>query len=425
MAPEIDILATVDAVRTALPDATPNPAALMFLAQVPYIGTVEAVSVVEQICDRFPPGAWYFDDERFSDWPARAIERAVDHVRRLPRGWQRVYAFGCVAEHLTEGERQEALDGILDGTLSSGSRAYNKPTSFTSTEMRLVRRMSAASREAWLRAQHGGGDASIRAELGPLGEQDVRDLYARACQENSIPNRLLPHLPEDLREDAIRRARSESTESVLRVRARLGDLGDEELRRLLKPPEEGTHYDFLMLEDLFDVAPRDVPRAWLDAFESRPDYSLQTVVGRLLPRLEGEDRVRAEKLLRQSLVRAGENAGPDNLWSLVGEDELGPLLMRMRCDAYGWHRDGLIEHIVGERAPETVERSLVPLISILPQLPPDHRLEIVAAMTPWLARETGGELPAALAGLRIEASGRSENDQWMIARVLGKVEAEP
>ena len=62
---------------------------------------------------------------------------------------------------------------------------------------------------------------------------------------------------------------------------------------------------------------------------------------------------------------------------------------------------------------------------VLPQLPPDHRLEIVAAMTPWLARETDGELPAALAGLRIEASGRSENDQWMIARVLGKVEGEP
>ncbi len=45
--------------------------------------------------------------------------------------------------------------------------------------------------------------------------------------------------------------------------------------------------------------------------------------------------------------------------------------------------------------------------------------------TPWLARETDGELPATLAGLPVEASARPESGRWRIARMPVEADLDP
>lgn len=140
-------------------------------------------------------------------------------------------------------------------------------------------------------------------------------------------------------------------------------------------------------------------------------------VGKLLPFLHDDDQRRAEEALRGSISREGY-CSIRGLWPLVPEVDLASMLWALREDPYGYFRDDLIKHIVAEREAACAERCLTPLLAALSDLAADHRLEIVVAMTPWLAAQTEGHLPATLAELPIKASARAANQQFMMDRVL-------
>lgn len=187
MVTEADKEAVVDAIRTALPDATPNAAALMFLAQVPHLDPIVGARVVEQLGHEFPAGAWYFDDERLDQWPAAVAACAMRHVRRLEPGWRRVLMFCGLAERLTDEERLEAFEGIMGGALASATWNYSKPVSVRAQEIRLLRLMPTEHQEAWIRAECRSApphqqlllEVQARLSLDALPEHVLSELFTR------------------------------------------------------------------------------------------------------------------------------------------------------------------------------------------------------------------------------------------------------
>lgn len=420
------------AIGAALPEAVPNAAALMFLAQVPFLDAAAGARVVDQIGQYFPPGAWYFDQERLDQWPDTVADCAMGHIRRLAPGWRRVLAFCEVAERLTDEERHEAFVGIIDRTLASGSCVYNIPMSFEEQKTDLLRLMPREKQEAWVGSRCEAEPTHLRLctevyarlRLDLLSEDVIRGLYERleeAWEPGERPPlglySLFDKLAPDLRESVLRRVRQLSLDCSWQFLALAGDLSDAEYREVMQPPVEPIRLSMnRTVERFLPRAPYDVVVRWLDTMLSLGDYERQFGVSKLLPLLRGAERRRAEEALLGSILRLGECDG--FLWHLVPEVHLESLLWRLRSDSYGWHRDGLIEHIIAERDQACAERCFLPLVDVLGTLGPDHRFEIVTAMTPWLAARTERQLPAALARLPIRASVRQENQQYTIERVL-------
>jgi hypothetical protein len=93
-------------------------------------------------------------------------------------------------------------------------------------------------------------------------------------------------------------------------------------------------------------------------------------------------------------------------------------LRRLKADPYGWSRDEIIEHVIEARDPELADRCLQPLLDALAELAPDSCLEIVHAMTPWLADRSQGAVPRAIAELPVPSSSRPANPLYVVDRVL-------
>lgn len=254
MVSEIDSVAVVGTIRAALPDATPNAAALMFLAQVPHLDATEAARVVDQIGHEFPPGAWYFDGERLDRWPAAVAACAMRHVRRLEPGWRRVLMFCELAERLTDEERLEAFDGIMNGPLAPGTWTFNKFVDVRARKLRLLRLLPREHQEAWIRSDYQRApphqqlwlEVCARSSLDALPEPVVRGLFARieeAWQPGERPplglsTGLFERLPSELRERVLERARSLPLAHGWRFRALAGELTDAQYREVMQPPAE-------------------------------------------------------------------------------------------------------------------------------------------------------------------------------------------
>jgi hypothetical protein len=107
----------------------------------------------------------------------------------------------------------------------------------------------------------------------------------------------------------------------------------------------------------------------------------------------------------------------DARWDLVPDDALDALLLRLRDDPYGWNRDELIEHMLDARPPSTADRLGSLLLEGLDDRADDTRLEIVRALTSWLADRTCAAMPRALAALPVPRSETAPDAQYAIARV--------
>lgn len=428
---EIEIGPIVQALRSALPHATPNPAALMFLELVPNLDAQGAGHLVDQLGERFPPDAWYFEDDRLDRWPEPAVAAAMKHIRGLEPGWRRIQTLCLVARRLTDAERGEALDGVLDGTLAGRFWSCNAHGWGPDPELCLLAALPPCEGERWVRGQIRHTDPERRLEeevrartrLEPIAEETVRQLYRRVLElwpEGSkspmaMSSSLLDVLPSDLRADALERIRLAS-DTMLRSFSP-EELTQTELQALTQLPENPHRHSSDFVRHLLPSAPAAVLSRWVDFALSLDDYDLQVHLNCLLPMLQGELQERARQATVDAVLRDGQPLEPENSWSRIAEQHLGPMLYGLRMDSYGWHRDHLITHIIEERDPACAERCFAPILRALDGLPPDHRLEIVAAMLPWLAKRSGDGFVDALAELPVQASDVPSNEQFMVARV--------
>jgi hypothetical protein len=423
-------------VGRALPGAEPFAAIPLFAAQVRWLDAEAGRDLVEQVVTRAHPSTWGFDDALLDSWPPLVAERAVAAIRALPRGEARIEGLCRIAGRLTRAEQREALEGVLDGTFREvviGHAAVSR----RATIVAFVRTLPDDDREAWVRAKAVGPIAFLsevlaRSDVGILTEHALRDLWGQipAPAPGEVPReyqRLAHRLPVDLRQQALAaiRACTRQSNRLLHLAAFDEELTESERREVVEVPwNEHTRDDprsqifhlWLVEHHLAKVAP-GVRHRWLSIVLAYEDpYVRQVGLFRLLPSLCGEDRASAEAALLASVEQAGCFYG-DARWDLVPDDALDALLLRLRDDPYGWNRDELIEHVLDARPSSTADRLGSLLLKGIDDRAADTRLEIVYALTPWLAERTGGAMPRALATLPVPCSEAAPDAQYAIARV--------
>jgi hypothetical protein len=242
------------------------------------------------------------------------------------------------------------------------------------------------------------------------------------------------HLPPDLKGLALARIRASMSQSTRLFHLAWfdGELTDAERYEVVGVPwnEHTRHNPRFQADHLQHVVthlpkvPVELRQHWLQTVLTFTEhYDLQRGLMALLPSLSGEDHRQAADALVASVIREGRFYTTETRWSLLPDDALGPLLLRLREDAYGWSRDQLVAHLVEERDPALADRSLQPLLDGLRALDADHCIETVHALTPWLADRSDGAVPRALAALPVPVPCRPANPLYRIERVVAQGEA--
>jgi hypothetical protein len=357
---------------------------------------------------------------------------------------ERIKALCTVARRLTLAERREALDGILDGTLPDITFEYGKPLSYCNVITGFLRTLPEAWQEEWIatRATDVDAESLARRDVGRWTEVALRKMWSQ-IDHASTPSRDVPldylgiaeHLPPDLKGLALARIRASTSRSsrLLHLAYFDGELTDAERYEVVEVPwnEYTRHNPRSQADHLQHVVthlpkvPVELRQQWLQTVLTfTEDHDLQCGLMALLPSLSGKDYQQAADALVASVIRKGRFYTIETRWNLLPDDALGPLLLRLREDAYGWSRNQIIAHLVKERDPALADRCLRPLLDGMSDLDADHCIEIVHAMTPWLADRSDNAVPRALAALPVPVPRRPANPLYVIERVLANKRAD-
>jgi len=444
--PPIDIPALTTALRAALPDAEPFAAIPMFVAQVQYLDQAEGVALVDRVVTNAHPSTWQFTDELLDAWPSAVADRALDAVRALPPGENRVEGLCRVPRRLTHREQVEALQALIDGSFRERTWApHSKPISRRGLIVDFVRTLPADDKEAWVHAEAARVESpphSVelyefrdRRDVGSLTEAAMRDLWSRIDHddERGVPQPYLglaSCLPPDLRQVALGRIRACPRQSVRLYHLAEFDeeLTDEERAEVvLVPWNEHTrddprtiaqfHLRNVVAQHLPKVEP-SVRRHWLGVvlgFEE--NYFRQLGLSALLPSLKGTDHDEAVTALLAAVDEEGSFDG-DARWDLVADAELQRFIVGLANDPYAWNRDELVDHVWKHRSASTTDALFMLLLDGLHSRPGDTRLEIATALTPWLANRTHGAASWAIAGLPVPVASEAPDSVYNIARVI-------
>lgn len=429
-------------VEAALLDAAPFAALPVLVGQVPYLNVESAVDLLRRVVRDVHPLTWEFTDERMKAWAPEAADFAMEQVRALPPGAERIQIMCGLPARLSRSEKRETLDGILDGTFPNETPQHTKPMSYADVIARFVRTLPVEWREEWIAAQASNKESSIgmllehiaRRDVERLTEHAIRSMWARTDHKGGFFSRffplpgnyfwLVPLLPDDLRSAALKRIRRSTDRSDrLSCLAFLDeDLTEVERREVVlegtsaKEPSMQIHHLRKVKQHLPKVA-YEIRRRWLElALAIEVPYHREAGLMLLLPSLTPEDRRRVEETVVLSALENGECHV--SRWDLLSDAAFAPILSRLRDDAYGWSRDAAIRHLVEHRDATLVEECLLPLIESLSSLPGESCLEIVHAMTPWLAKVTDGALPKALSALPVPKAPQVANPLYVIKRVI-------
>lgn len=444
----LDLPSIVRAVQSALPEAAPFAVVPMLTAQLPHVDAPAGLALLDQIATHIPASAWGFTDAALDRWLEPVGQHALACIRALPPGKERIEALCTIARRLTLAERREALDGILDGTLPDTTYEHTKLLSYRHVITDFLRTLPEAWQEEWIATEATDDvfdEARARRDLGRFTEVALRKMWSQ-IDHASTPSRDIPlsylglaeHLPPDLKGLALARIRASTSQSsrLFHLAKFDGELTDAERYDVVEVPwNEHTRHDPRSQASQADHLQHVVTHLPKVPVELRQqclqtvltfteDYDLQRGLIALLPSLSGKDHRQAVDALVASVIRKGRFYTIETRWSLLPDDALGPLLLRLREDAYGWSRNQIIAHLVEERDPALADRCLRPLLDGLSDLDADHCIETVHALTPWLADRSDDAVPRALAALPVPVPCRPANPLYVIERLLAQVDDE-
>jgi hypothetical protein len=434
----LDLPSIVRAVQAALPEAAPFAVAPMLTAQIPHVDAAAGIALLDQITAHIPAIAWGFTDAALDRWLEPVAQHALACIRALPPGMERIKALCTVARRLTLAEQREALDGILDDTLPECYVGYTKPVSYHGVITDFVRTLPEAWQEEWIATQATDVSAEARARraLGRLTEVALRKLWSQidhaSTRSRDIPLAYLgvaEHLPPDLKALALARIRASTSQSsrLFHLASFDDELTDAERYEVVEVPwsEHTRHAPRSQADHLQGVAtllpkmPVELRQQWLQTVLTfTEDFDLQRGLMALLPSLSSENHRQAADALVASVIRAGRFYTSETRWDLLPDDALGPLLFRLREDVYGWSRNEIIAHLIKERDPALADRCLRPLLDALSDFGADHCIEIVHALTPWLADRSDNAVPRALAAVPVPVPCRPADPLYVISRVI-------
>jgi hypothetical protein len=440
----IDVPSIVRAVEVALPGAAPFAVVPMLKAQLLHVDVPAGLGLLDRIAAHIPAAAWYFGDEELDRWPEPVAQHALTCIRALPPGKDRILALCFVPSRLTLAEQREAVDGILDRTLPESTGEYVKAFSYRRVITSFLRTVPGAWQEEWIATKARDfslhWEARARLELRCFPEAAMRAIWSRIDHDSTpssdVPGGyfdIAPHLPPDLMALAFARIRACTRESTRLQHLYLfdGELTATERCAVVEDmgSERTRQEPHLWADHLVSVAahlpkvPVELRRKWLrKVLDCLVDvYDLQRALMALLPSLSGEDHRQAADALVASVIREARFYTVETRWDLLPDDALGPLLLRLREDVYGWARAQLIAHLVKDRDPALAERCLLPLLDRLGELDADHCIETVHAMTPWLADRSDGAVPRALATLSVPVPHRPLDPLYTFERQLAQI----
>lgn len=212
-------MALLDTVRAALdrPLAARDSGVRLALAQIAHLDEPAALALFARSIAIDP--ALYLHADLLAPWAPSVRDAAIAHVLAMPSGRSRIEAMLALERFLPEGCRDEALDGILDGTAPE-SEALSMPVSYARSHEAFVKTLCAQQKERWLASPDRDEIRSRNAiQYWPA------DAIARCWNElkqSSTPTRALPSdaisiyrvLPAELRREAL---------SILRERATIDE----------------------------------------------------------------------------------------------------------------------------------------------------------------------------------------------------------
>lgn len=423
-------------------DAAPFAALPILVGQVPYVDEKTALDLLGRVVRDVHPLTWGFTDEGMKDWAPEVVDFAMGEIRALPPGAVRIEIMCKLPKRLSMSEKREVLDGILNGTFPTVTRQHTKPISHADVIAGFVATLLVDWREEWIAAETTNEDGDCmreyiaRRDVGQLTEDAIRDMWSRTDHKDPLlplPRDyfwLVALLPEDLRAAPLSRIRRcKDLSSRRRCLASLDEeLTDAERREVVlegtstSEAHMQTHHLRRVAQHLQKV-PYELRYRWLElVLAIEVPYHREAGLMVLLPSLTPEDQSRVEEVLIASALKNGECHV--SRWDLLSDAAFSPIIFRLRDALYGWNRDKAIVHLIEHRDPAVVERCLLPVIESLSRLPKESCLEVVGAMTPWLAEVTGGALPKALCALPVPKAPEVANPLYVLQRVIGDAKPE-
>lgn len=380
-------------------------------AQIAHLDEPSALALFARLIARDP--ARYFSADTLAPWPARVREAAIAHVLAMPEGRSRIEAMLSLERFLPEGCRDEALDGILDGTAPE-FEVIGVPVSHSHLHEAFVKTLCAQQKERWL--------ASIeRDELHARNaiQHWPADAIARcwnALKQSSTPARALPSeaisiyrvLPPELRREAL---------SILRERATIDerrfafcyfesrDLTDEEREDTVATPwnvytrsTDRAFADHLRhVKHLFASVSPSLRAQTLERALALPvAYDRHCALAHIVRVVDERDRARVVQELARLTVDEAFWPTSEDRYEFFDAESLAFIVAHPAMRQAQWLLAAFVSEALQRDAASQDTVCAAALDNAIANAL-DEQPEALCAMSPWLAARSDGEIPRRIA----------------------------
>ena len=439
---DVDVESIVKTLRSAAPACEPYALLQLSAAQLPHLDDEAAVDLLKRLLKTSPPNAWPIDDKRLDSWSPALKEAAMTAVRALPAGDDRLYRLARVPNQLSDNERREVFDGIIDGTLGLG--VPGRPgASRLSSILSFLSSTPTESRETWLSKQSKHGHWR-RERLGLLTDTFVENQLQNGGSDALSTMAVLGEsLPDKSKATVLQAVRSLCDDEERRSSLVwfTDSLSAEEHLELVEQVDPVASDPRVVVSHLNEVSRHLVHvsettlQTWLDAvLEFDDDEDLQPALFALLPALDPTQVQQLEPFLVASALRTTGLVARPSAVERLSDDTIEKLVSVVVIDWIEPCFRRMAMHVAASRPNDVVERCLLSSLANTPDA--TRTIEVFWAFTPWLHFHLDGRFSNEVAALplpeprkrmnrfySIDLGWRHATQQWGIEWPPSKSEA--
>ncbi|MBL8680218.1 MAG: hypothetical protein JNK05_13670 [Myxococcales bacterium] len=376
-------------------------------AQVAHLDEPAALALFRWLIARDP--ALYFTADTLAPWPARVREAAIAHVLAMPSGRSRIEAMLALERFLPEGCRDEALDGILDGTAPE-FETLSMPVSYASFHEAFVKTLCAQQKERWL-ATADRDEIRSRNAIEYWPPEAITRCW-NELKQSTTSGRALPSeaisiyrvLPPALRAEALSILRARATQDERRYAFcyfERDDLTDEEREDTVATPwnvytrsTDRAFADHLChVKHLFASVSAALRAQTLERALALPvAYDRHCALAHIVRVVDERDRARVVQELARLTVDEAFWPTSEERYDFFDTQTLASLVANPALQKTRWLLASFITEALSrdEASQDTVFAAALDN-AIAAAL--DEQPEPLCAMSPWLAARSNGEIP--------------------------------